>query len=182
METGLDRERLAQYKATLEKYLNEPAKMRLAVVGVLFMAGMMLVYMPLSDQIQKQRAMIAKERNRAEAIELMETLREQTELYRPRIAEEYDSNNWVQYVLGILRDKKLRLRDMSSKPSRKVGPYDAMVLTVEVEGPFNKLREVIEALESSDRLLRVDIIRCEKEKDTIVSKLTILGLMLRDNA
>jgi Tfp pilus assembly protein PilO len=182
METGLDRERLEQYKATLEKYLNEPAKMRLAVVVALFVAGIMLIYMPLSDKLAQQRSLIATERSRAEAIELLESLQEQTDAYRSRIPENVDANNWAKYVLDLLRDRKLRLRDMSTKPRRKAGPYEAVVLCVEVEGPFNKIRDFIEDLESSDRLLRIDVVRLEKEKDTIIAKLTILGLMNKKNA
>lgn len=182
MDLGLDKTKLDKYKALLVKYLGEPVRLRLAVmlalVGVAAGAG----YLPLSHRIEQQRRDLDAEVNRAELIRQVESFRKQIEGYQDRLSAKSDTNEWVKFVLGGLRQTQVKLRDMESKEPVKVGPYRAVVLTVEANGTYPQLKRFLEWLEMSPRLLRVDSVRFEKRADEVIMRVMILGLMKGDAA
>lgn len=177
MELGFDKAKLLEYKAAIAKHLGNPAKLRLTLVLVLGLAAIMGVYVPLSDRIDENRAVLATERDRNGAITDVEELRKQVEAYDTRIGEYKGTNDWVQYMLDGLRAYPVKLRDMESRPPRKVGPYVAVTLSMEIEGTYPRLKDFVEWLESSDRVLRVDLLRFEKRPKALLMKITVLGLI-----
>ena len=181
MDMGIDKAKLQQYKANVVKLLADPGKMRLVVVMVLAGLAVGAVYMPISDRIEESGRKTAAERKRFDVIKDVETLRTEANTYRPRISEKGDTNDWVQYLLGGLRQAKVGLRDMESKEAQEVGPYKAVNLALVVEGTFPQLRQFLEWLEQSDRLLRIDLIRLERQAGVVTMKVQVLGLV-RKNA
>lgn len=180
METGIDKAKLLQYKASLAKALGEPAKMRLAVVAGFLLVGIALVYYPLSDQIEQKRLQLSAEQKRAALIQEVEAIRKQVALYRPHIGEHSDTNEWVQFLLAGSRSCQVRLRNMESREPQTVGPYKAVCLAVELEGTYPQLKAFVEWLEQTDRLLRVDTVRFEKMPNALIMKVYILGLIKRN--
>ncbi|MHC4789716.1 MAG: hypothetical protein ACYS8K_11025 [Planctomycetota bacterium] len=180
MELGLDKEKLKEYRDAALKHLGNPAKLRLFVVlGLLFVA-FVGVYMPFTGKMSAARAALREKRQRLEAIKDVQALRKEAASFRSRIAKHADTNDWVQYVLGGLRKVRVNLRDMASKPPKRVGPYCTVTLTIEVEGTYAEVKEFMEWLEQSERLLRVDSTQLEKQQDRLVMKLTLLGLVHKD--
>ncbi len=181
METGIDKEKLLQYKAVVLKHLGDRTKLRLSVVFALTFLAFVGVYTPLSDRIDEKRLQAAREKQRLEIIGDVESLRREINSFRGRIPEGSDTNEWVQYVLGGLREVRVKLRDMSCQPPQKVGPYRTVTLSVEVEGTYAEMKQFVEWLEQSDRLLRVDSSQLQKKSNNIVMRLVLLGLV-RKNA
>ena len=177
MDTGISKEQLQRCKAIATAHLSDPVKMRLAVIVAMTAVAIMAVYRPLAGQIETKQRQLAAQRRRANIIAGAEALRKQAKTYRPRISEKSDTNEWVQYVLTGLRESGVKLRDMSSRQPRRVGPYKAIVLTVEVEGNYRTVKDLMQWLEQSDRLLRVDSIRCRKHTESIMMKVILLGLV-----
>ena len=180
METGLDREKLLHYKAVALKHLSDPVKLRLLVACGLTFLAIVCVYTPFSDQIDGEKAMIEEERKRLNAIKGTEFLRSQAHGFRERIGKDADTNDWVQYLLGGLRQVRLKLRDMTSKEPQAVGPYRTVTLSIEVEGTYEEVKRFLEWLEQSDRLLRVDSIRLAKQREALRMKLVLHGLVHAD--
>jgi len=181
MDFGIDKAKLQQYKAQVTKLLGHPAKMRVALLVAMTALAVGAVYMPLSDRIEEQRRLISTEKKRLESIREVETLLKEVKQYALRIDAKSDTNEWAQYLLDGSRQAKVRLRDMQSKEARMVGPYSAITLVLEVHGQYPQLKQFLEWLEQSDRLLRVDMVRVEKLPDTLTMKVQILGLV-RKNA
>ncbi len=177
MDTGITKEQLLRYKAIATAHLSDPVKMRLAVIVGITAVAVMAVYKPLADGIETKQQQLVAQKKRADLIAGVEALRKQAGVYRPRISEKSDTNEWVQYILTGLRKSGVKLRDMSSRQPRKVGPYKAIVLTVEVQGNYKTVKKLMEWLEQSDRLLRVDSIRCQKKLGSIEMKISLLGLV-----
>jgi Tfp pilus assembly protein PilO len=177
MKTGLDSEKLAEYKAAALKHLSDPAKLRMLVVSGLVLSSVVLAYMPLTQQIAEKKAFLADKKRRLDAIKDVEVLRGEVDSYRRRIPKDADTNEWVQYILAGLREVRVKLRDMESKPPRKVGPYHTVTLAIEVEGTYAEVKRFVEWLEQSDRLLRIDSTRLEKQSDSLVMRLVLLGLV-----
>ena len=181
MDTGIDKEKLLAYKAMAVKHLSDPIKLRLTIIGVALLIAMMAVYSPMSDKIRSNRGDLAESERRFETIRDVEILRKEIIGYQDRIPQHADTNEWVRYILDGLRGVQLKLRDMESRQQRKVGPFRTVTLSIEVEGAYPKLQAFMEWLDTSDRFLRVDSINLEKQPDTLVMKVLILGLV-RKNA
>ena len=180
MDLGIDKTKLLQYKAALIKLLGEPAKMRLALVGVLTGLAIVAIYMPLSDQIDQNQRLLAAEKKRFDVIKDVESLRREVALCRPRIGQKSDTNEWVNYLLGGMRQARVKLRDMGLKEPQRIGPYKAISLSVEVQGEYGQLKKFVEWLDQSERLLRVDTVRIERLPNGVVMKLYVLGLVKKD--
>jgi len=177
MDLGIDKAKLQQYKANIAKMLGDPVKMRLAIVFVAAALAVGAVYMPLCGRIDEARLTASAEKKRTEAIQGVETLWAEANSYRPRIGETSDTNDWVQYLLAGSRRIPVRLRDMQSREPVKVGPYKAIVFTLEVEGTFAQLKQFTEWLEQSERLLRIDNLRMERLPNALMMRIQVLGLV-----
>lgn len=177
MDFGLDKAKVQQYKALAVKFLGHPAKMRVVLLVAMTGLAVGAIYVPLSDQITLQRRRITMEKRRLDCIREVESLRQQTKQYASRIDANSDTNEWVKYLLDGCREARVRLRDMQSKEPRKVGPYKAVCLVMEVQGQYPRLKEFLEWLDLSDRLLRVDVVRIEKLPDAVIMKVQVMGLV-----
>lgn len=180
MDVGFDKAKLLHYKALAEEHLGDPVRLRLAVVAALAAVALGGIYLPFSKRIEQVRGQLAAEHDRCDNITGVEKLRKQAESYRSRIGQQSDTNEWVQYILGGLRQLQVKLRDMESKKPRRVGPYRAVTLSLELEGSYSRLKSFLEWLEQSDRLVRVDSVRLEKQRSSLVMKIVVLGLMRKD--
>lgn len=176
MDLGIDKVKLQQYRAAAARLLGDPVRMRLTLVIGMTVLALLAVYVPLSGRIDRQRRLLAAENRRFEAVRDVESLRREVERYRPRIGAKSDTNEWVQYLLAGMRQTKVELRDMGSKEPQRVGPYKAVALTLEVQGDYGQMKEFMEWLEQSDRLLRVEAVRIDRLPGTILMRVNILGL------
>ena len=159
METGIDKAKLMQYKALAEQHLSDPMKLRLTVVGGLLVLTIALVYIPFSKEINQCKKLISAERERNNNIVDCEKLQKDVVVFRALIGEKSDTNEWVQYLLGGMSKFKIKLRGMESKQQRKVGIYKAIVLSMEIEGSYPELKNYVEWVESSERLIRIDLLQ-----------------------
>jgi hypothetical protein len=177
MDFGIDKAKVQQYKALAVKFLGHPAKMRVVLLAAMTGLAVGAIYLPLSDKTAQQRVLIAAEKKRLDCIREVEGLRQQAKQYVSRIDAKSDTNEWVRYLLDGCRQARVRLRDMESKEPRKVGPYKAVTLVLEVQGQYPHLKQFLEWLDLSERLLRVDAIRVEKLPDAVIMKVQVLGLV-----
>jgi hypothetical protein len=66
---------------------------------------------------------------------------------------------------------------MESSEPRRVGPYRAVTLSMEIEGIYPQLKGYVEWLEKSERVLRIDSVRFEKRPQNLLMKIIVLGLV-----
>ncbi len=164
--------------ALLEQ-LRSPARLRLIVAGVMLATGYLAIYMPLSARIDETSRALNKERKRQELSQQVEYLRAQVQKFRARLPEKTDSNEWVQYVLEGIRKYPLRMLALDSGVPQRVGPYEAIVLHVEIEGGFRDLDGFLHWVETNQRLFRIDaarIVPARGEENRLVVQLTLMGL------
>jgi type II secretory pathway component PulM len=165
------------YKEIALRHLSNPMKLRLVTIFLITAIGIGGVYYPLSKRIQEAQKKLDTERNRNNKIQDMENLINSAELYRSRISDSSDTNEWAQYILDGLPNFKVKLRGMESGEPKRVGPYNAVSISIEIEGAFEQLREIVEWFEKSQRMLRIDSMRFEKRPDSLLMKLIVLGLV-----
>jgi len=173
----MDKTKMLKYKTLALKHLGNPMKLRLFTIGALLAAAVALIYMPLSDKINLTKQQIAAEKDRISSISEYEKLQKQVEAFHGLIGDQSDTNEWIQYILDGLRKFQVKLRGMESKQEKKVGPYKAAVLSMEVEGPYPELEKFVEWIESSQRILRVDMLQFKQEPKSLLMKIMILGIL-----
>ncbi len=171
-------DRKAELRELLER-LRNPLRIRVLVTAVMLVVGYMAVYTPLSDRIEEVTSRLSDARKRQHLANDIDCLRAQVQKFQARLPEDTDTNQWVQYVLGGIRRFPLKLNNLNSKDSERVGPYEAVVLDIEVEGKFNELDSFLHWLETNRRLFRVDsakIAPARIKNDKLTMQLHLLGL------
>ena len=177
-----DKAKIMQYKALIEKHMSDPVKLRLTTMVCLLVLAIGLVYMPISKKIDENKRCYAAEKERNSYIMDYEKLEKQAVIFRAYIGENIDSDKWVQYLLGGLRKFQIKLRGMESKTPRRVGPYQAVTFTMEIEGVYPELKNYVRWLESSKSLIRIDTIQLEKRSGNLLMKIFITGILPKNNA
>lgn len=164
--------------AKLIERLHDPLQLRVFVTGCILLVGYVGLYMPLSGRIDDTARKLSKERARYALIEEVERLRAEVDKFQARLPEKTDTNEWVQYVLEGSREFPIKLINLSTRSPERVGPYEAVVLHVEVAGTFHDLDSFLHWLETNERLFRVDSARIARARtdNNLVMQFTLLGM------
>jgi Tfp pilus assembly protein PilO len=160
--------------------LHDPAQLRTILSGCMLLAGYLGIYLPFSAQIVEGQRKLAKEQSQGQTARQIEGLEEQARLFKDRLPTKTDTNEWVQYVLGGVRQFPLKLVSLDPGPSQQVGPYQALVLQIELEGGFPALNDFLEWIAGNERLFRVNAIKLAPARDDnnlLQMQLTVMGLM-----
>jgi Tfp pilus assembly protein PilO len=174
-------ERRTGLKARLLERLHDPLQLRIVVIGAVLLAGYGGVYTPLAAQVGETTRQITRERKMAELAEGIEQLQKRCTAFAKRLPQHTDGKDWVQYVHEGIRQFPLKLSKLDCLDPQQIGPYKAIVLQIELEGPFLDLDQFLRWLESNPRLLRTDFINITPAKDkknngNMVMKLTVLAM------
>ena len=158
--------------------LHDPVQLRVFITVAMVAVGYFGIHVPLGGRIEKTGRRLNEERKRQILATDIELLRAEVESFQPRLPRDTDTNEWVQYVLEGVRKFPLRLTNLGSDSPRRLGPYEAVVLHVELAGRYQDLDSFLYWLESNRRLFRVDsakIMPPRGESGKLVMQLTLLG-------
>ena len=159
--------------------LHDPFQLRAFITGLALAVGYVAVYMPLDRHVKETTRKLNQEQRHKNLADEIEQLRAQVEGFQARLPEETDTNEWMQYVLAAIRKTPLRLASLDSDDPQRVGPYQAVVLQLELEGAFEDLDSFLHWAESNQRLFRVDSAKIAPPRDEngkLSMQLTLLGL------
>lgn len=175
MEAG----RLAPILNSLNRRLRNPLQLRLILGGSLLAVWYGLVFVPLRSRIDKT----ARDRAQSEAhLSLardIEALRTETKAFKGRIPTHADTNEWVEYLLGGVREFPVKMLKLEPKGMRKHGPFEVVALQIELQGSYRDLDAMLAWIEVNPRLLRIDSLVFEPSRgkaETLDLKLTVLGM------
>lgn len=178
MELTIDKEQMMRYKALFVRHMSDPVKLRLATAGGLLLLFVILVYMPFSEKIDENRRLLAEEETRNRCLVDCARLQRQSDAFKSLVDEKHDTNEWTNYLLDGLGKYQVKLRGMTSRQQQEVGPYGVASFSMEIEGEYSELRNYVEWVESSPRLIRIDSLQLEQRpKDLLKMKIVILGVI-----
>ncbi len=172
----------SETKTELERLLErlrDPLQLRVLITVVVLVTGYAAIYLPLSDRIAQTSRKLSEERKRQDLANEVDCLRTQVARFEARLPEKTDTNEWVQYVLEGIRESSLQLKTLGSEDPQRVGPYEAVVLRVELQGGYRDLDSFLHWLETNQRLFRVDSTKIAPgrgKNDGLVMQLTLLGI------
>ena len=158
--------------------LRDPVQLRVFLTVVTVAIGYLAIYLPINGRIQEVGRKLKEEQNRQALLAEIEHLRGQVDKFQARLPDDTDTNQWIQYVLDGMRAFPLNLVKLVPDSPQRVGPYEAVVLQMQVEGTFEDLDRFLCWLESNERLFRVDTanITPARGDERLVMQLTLLGM------
>ena len=162
----------------LAERLHDPLQFRIFVAVVALGIGYMGVYTPLSDQITETTQKLKQARELQNLNDQISDLRGEVNRVAARLPKNSDTNEWVQYILNGVRGMPVKLTNLDSAEPRQVGPFEAIVLRVELEGSYHDLETFLNWIETNQRLFRVDEMRVSmmRNSEKLEMALTLLGL------
>jgi Tfp pilus assembly protein PilO len=162
----------------LVERLYDPLQFRIFVAAVMLAIGYAGVYMPLDDRIAETTKDLKKAKEYQKLTEEVEDLQSQAVRACARLPKDTDTNEWVQYVLTGVRKLPVKMVSLDSAPAKKVGPFEAVVLQVELHGKYHGLESFLDWVETNERLFRIDSISVSAAKrgNLLEMKLMLLGL------
>ena len=172
-------DRRASLKAGLLERLHDPLQLRICVIAVVLLVGYGAVYQPLSDKIDETNRKLDRDKKLLDLAGSIEQLQEQYRCFEGRLPQQVDAKEWVQYVLEGIRRLPLKMSKFDCRPPQQLGPYQVVVLQIELEGSFFDLDKFLRWLESNQRLLRADDVTmapARGNKGNMVMRITVLGM------
>jgi hypothetical protein len=154
------------------------SRMAVATIGGVFLFGFFLVSQPLSERIDKANLRLTRAETRARLANEVADLRKQSALYNKKLMRGIDLNDWTQYFLTGINAHRVRLIRMDPKDQLAMGPCKVLGWSIELEGDFESLSQVVEWLESGIRLIRVDKVLFEGKHGRLTLGMSVRGLAL----
>ena len=172
--------RLAPILKKLDGALRDPLKLRIIVGVVMLGAWYGLFYMPTSERIAGAEQGQVSARTHLETAKDVEGLRAEVAKFEGRLPKGTDPNESVEYLLGGVRKRPLKVIKLEPQVVRKHGPFDVVIMKMELQGTFADLDALIAWIEVNPRLLRIDAIALEpgrSDGEEMTMRLTILGVI-----
>ncbi|HBO42674.1 MAG TPA: hypothetical protein DD670_01800 [Planctomycetaceae bacterium] len=172
-----DRKRQNRFHV-LAEHLRDPLKLRIFIAGVVLAIGYFGVYLPLEARIGETTRDLNRFKEHAKLTDEIEQLKAQIARVSKRVPKGTDNNEWLQYVLGGVRKHPVQLVKADPGEARQVGPFEAVVVKVEMRGAYPDLCAFLDWIETNERLFRIDSISMSPlpRSDQLEMKLTLLGL------
>jgi Tfp pilus assembly protein PilO len=149
-------------KVRLVAFCYKPMLFRAALTAVIVGAWYAGFAMPSTAEIDQTATKLAREQKRLGLAREVEELRKQVARYQKRLPVNSDPNEWVQYMLdGVRKFPTLRLVMLDTDGTKAVGPYNAILIKLNVEGPFRDVDAFVRWIEANPRLLRVDMLNMQ---------------------
>jgi Tfp pilus assembly protein PilO len=175
----MDAGRLTKYWTNLRRRLKDPLQLRFILAAGVAAPWYFLIYSWLSGGIEEvEKARVKSEAHLALAREIV-SLRTEVARFRPRLPARTDPNEWVEYLLSGVRLYPIKMVKLQPQPMRKQGPFDLMVVDIDLQGRYPDLEALLVWIESNSRLFRVESIWIAPTQDrsSMSLKMTILGVM-----
>jgi type II secretory pathway component PulM len=155
------------------------SRMAVAVIAGVFVIGFVGVARPLSQRIDTANERLTKAGSRAQLAGEVADLRRQASLYKNKLCRGIDPNDWTDFLLGGIRAQRVRLVKMEPRDPLTLGPCKVLTWNIELEGNLESIGKVVEWLENSPRIVRIDRLVMESPHGGRIGALMVIkGLAL----
>jgi Tfp pilus assembly protein PilO len=139
--------------------VENPARLRVVLTAAFLLIWYFLIYSPLSGKIRERTGKLVAERERLELAKQVDQLRRETSRVTSRMPEESDGNEWMGFLMNQVRRLPLKLVSLDPRTPTDVGPYKLIGFRLTVEGRYADAEKLLRTIETSPRILRVEIVR-----------------------
>ena len=114
------------------------------------------LYQPAIARITTMTRRLGAERRRLELAVQIEDLRLLTRRFQERLPRSPDQNEVVQYLVGGIRQRPIKLVSLVPKDTSELGPYKRVQVVVSVEGSYASLEALVRRIETDPHLFRIE--------------------------
>ncbi len=177
MDTGISREQIDAVKDTVAKWCADPISLRCLVSLVAAAVGVLAFIRPLSGRLETARTAHAASTKLLERVEDVAHWRGQIDRFAERTALRDDVVDWQRYVLKNLTDTEVRLLNLEPRQTSGKGVYKFVEMELVARGvSYSDFATVIHRLERGERIMRIERIRLERQRQYITLTCTLKGL------
>lgn len=147
---------IARLKVTFENILRSPFQLR-AVVGVVLLGTWYFgLYQPMVTQTLTMTQVLKTERKRLELATTIEDLRLLTRRFQEKVNQSSDQNEVVQYLMGGIRQRPIKLVSLVPKSTSELGVYKLVQVAISVEGSYTNMEALMRWIEADPHLFRIE--------------------------
>ena len=175
---------ISRFKVSFESILRSPFKLR-ALVGVTLLGTWYFVlYQPIVAQTSTMTQQLGTERKRLELATTIEDLQLLTRRFQEKVTQSSDQNEVVQYLMGGIRQRPIKLVSLVPKSTSELGDYKLVQVAISVEGSYTNMEALLRWIEADPHLFRIEQFGFElartqskSEPDGLYSlNLTVVGI------
>ena len=153
--------------------LQDPGRLRIAVLGLVGALGLGAMGLPMYRQILLLQAAYAQELARNIQIKQHRSIETQVRKLKRRLNQKADLNTWIEYLLEATRGSGLKVVEfrpvLAKGKQAQVGVLQGIFLDLDVFGSFVDVLKFIGRLENDKDLIRVT--QVSLTKDTVSAPL-----------
>jgi type II secretory pathway component PulM len=175
---------VSRLKGALEGILRSPLRLRVVVGVTLLGAWYVALYQPAIARITTVTRRLGAERRRLELAVQIEDLRLLTRRFQGRLPRSPDQNEVVQYLVGGIRQRPIKLVSLVPRDTSELGPFKLVQVVVSVEGSYASLEALVRWIETDPHLFRIEQIDIQRARaqarpgqaGVYVLELTVVGI------
>jgi len=177
VELGIDKKQIESMKAALRGLADDRVQLRFVVCLVLLIVGWLAVLRPQSIALTKARKKVVQAGKQALAAEETVFFTRELEKYEPYLFAFDDPAMLQAYVRRSVEASGAQLRSFANKKTEPKGVFQVVELDMDVVGTYSELVHLVDLLEHGDKVLRLEKLKLERTKTSILMECTLNGLV-----
>ncbi|MGB7344008.1 MAG: hypothetical protein WBD20_07330 [Pirellulaceae bacterium] len=165
------------------EHLRDPLRMRIAVAGVALVVMFFAVSEPLHGRIKDRKRDLNDLENTTKVAEEVLLLRAHMDKVEPGILRGGNNDAIRSHLINLVRAEDTDLIRIDASAPERLGPIESIHVKMAVSGSFSALSRLLQNIESSPLLTRIesiDISPAEKDKKSTSMNLSLR--MLKDKS
>ena len=184
MKSSLKTEKFKEIQRKIRDSLQDPNRLRIVILMMIAIAGIGALGLPMQGNITTLQKEFVDEMERQALIKDYNNVKKQLSQYRKRVAKDADLNWWVEHVINISRESKLKVvefKPFKIKGSQaRVKKLQGTFLKFDLRGSYGDVLNFIGRLENQKYGVRITRISLQKESEIAELKATVtLGVLAK---
>lgn len=161
--------------------LRDPFKMRMTVAGVMVAIMCFAINDPIHGRMKQSKHELNKLKTTVRTAEEVMLLRDRFAEVEGRIIVGESNDVVVSHLIDIVRSEKVELMRIDAQPPERLGPIQSVRVTIDVNGSFESLTQLLRRFDSDQYLIRVDSVAISPaERDRTVPAMNVNLQIIKD--
>lgn len=156
--------------------LRDPFKMRIAVAGVTIAIMCFAINDPIHGRMKRSKRELNQMKTTVKTAEEVVLLRDKFANVEDRIMKGKSNDVVVSHLIDLVRSESVELMRIDAQAPERLGPMQAVRVTIDVNGTFEDLTQLLYRFDTNQYLIRVETVAIsppERERTTPSMNVTL---------